>query len=436
MLLKLISLKITSKIAEVSLVLWIITFSLGVTQFYGMPVKNLLLLNFFIFTLTALCQKNKIIFKNPASLTFLSIGLMASVIIGVKNNFGISTFIHAATLITTILVIIFSFVAYDNKILNEKKIILAINFTAFSGIFIKVSLVFFSVIGFLSVESLAANFENIFGSSFFTANLYGGFLGVIPRISSSGYLFFYLVVLFYICGSKNKLCIILSLILLLLFTVITYSRIFIGLYFVVLCYGLYVLFSRNIRVVIVFIGFFCLLSFSKLKPIYLLLAERFFGDLQSASDLVRIEQIYFLNESFLDNILLGQGLGSYNVNIVRNEINRWHYETEYIALLMQLGLFGFLLIVVNFIIYIIKKIAYEMNPKFVFPVVVALLVWILTPLQSALFVGTSASIIIISIFFLSRKITEQDSPENRSIRCFNKLLKNSPIPSPRVLSHT
>lgn len=122
MLLKLISLKITSKIAEVSLVLWIITFSLGVTQFYGMPVKNLLLLNFFIFTLTALCQKNKIIFKNPASLTFLSIGLMASVIIGVKNNFGISTFIHAATLITTILVIIFSFVAYDNKILNEKKL--------------------------------------------------------------------------------------------------------------------------------------------------------------------------------------------------------------------------------------------------------------------------------------------------------------------------
>ncbi|MEX1214261.1 hypothetical protein [Saccharospirillum sp.] len=63
---------------------------------------------------------------------------------------------------------------------------------------------------------------------------------------------------------------------------------------------------------------------------------------QEASSGARFLQAASLWEKFTESPLIGHGLGS-TVNVVRSHDTPWAYELSYLALLMNVGLVGFLI---------------------------------------------------------------------------------------------
>jgi len=131
--------------------------------------------------------------------------------------------------------------------------------------------------------------------------------------------------------------------------------------------------------------------------------ERFTGAGSVESDLVRVMQAYYITESVSANFIFGIGMGGFVEAYIRNPINPWHYELEYLSMLMQFGVIGYIFIVFNYIIYVILSIFRNNDPKFKAAIIISLIALLVTPLQSSLLVGTGSAIIIISIFILSRK---------------------------------
>ena len=73
------------------------------------------------------------------------------------------------------------------------------------------------------------------------------------------------------------------------------------------------------------------------------------NDRTYASNLERIQQYDSLVDGVIENPFWGSGMGAYIVNNIRNEVNFWEYELQVLAFVFQLGIVGFILIVINFI---------------------------------------------------------------------------------------
>jgi hypothetical protein len=71
-----------------------------------------------------------------------------------------------------------------------------------------------------------------------------------------------------------------------------------------------------------------------------ILWERFLSDETQYSDFQRYVQVDALMDKFLMNPCFGHGLGSYTDECIRNKFQPHSYEVQWIAFLMQFGIFG------------------------------------------------------------------------------------------------
>jgi O-antigen ligase len=146
--------------------------------------------------------------------------------------------------------------------------------------------------------------------------------------------------------------------------------------------------------------------YTEADVIFLEIDERFTGYTQSRSDSIREEMKEVLLGSIADNPVLGVGLGGYARDYLRSPTNMWQYELEYLALVMQLGILGFIFMVANFIVYVLRMLLNGYQKSYAIPMGISIVFWLGTPIQSSLFSGTQSAVIILSIFFLSRKQNE------------------------------
>lgn len=75
----------------------------------------------------------------------------------------------------------------------------------------------------------------------------------------------------------------------------------------------------------------------------------FANDRTQASNFERISQYNDLMEGIAAAPFVGCGVGAYILNNIRNDINYWEYELQLLAFVLQLGILGFLAVVVNFV---------------------------------------------------------------------------------------
>lgn len=90
----------------------------------------------------------------------------------------------------------------------------------------------------------------------------------------------------------------------------------------------------------------------------------------------RYLQIYYLNLYSSENWLWGLGLGAYAIEYIRSSTH-WVYEMQMHAFMMQMGMLGFILIVLNYIVFIWRIILFDINYKYLYVTIICFLFWIL-----------------------------------------------------------
>lgn len=383
--------------------MWILTFSIGMTKFGFFPAKTLIFLLFICFSTCVLVERNYTIIKHKLSLGVLGLWLVVAIFVGIVNGFDASTLNQATSLIAAFLVVIFAFVLHENGLLNTGKIQSTIYLTAITGTVVKALLGLGVVLGFLSADGIDALMQNYAGSTSFNADALGGFLGLLPRIGNAGDLFNLIVFMFY-AKKHSGIRVFLFWILMLVFVLVTYSRYLILFFTIASLYAV----ASNIKekskamtVALVFALLSIFLYYSDADVIYLEIENRFTGQIQSESDAIRTEMKTILLTTFENNSIVGIGIGGYVKNYLRSPTNLWQYELEYLSLLMQLGILGFLCIVINFVAYVIRTLFTNHDSKFIWPMIAGTIFWLGTPIQSSLFSGTQSALIILTLFFLS-----------------------------------
>lgn len=394
--------------SETLLCIWIFLFTIGIVKIGVFPLKTIILMVFIFCTIYTLKDKNCIIISYKWNIFFVGFWTVIATAIGFFHGFYQSGIDQDLSLCATLSVVICTFLLYDNCKLNSERVRRVIFLTAVIGMLAKVFLGVGLLLDFFSPESIQNIMQTYFGSQIFDAGQGFGFLGVLPKMGDSGNLFNLIVYMFYV--KKNDGGSVLLWIVTLLFVLVGYSR------YLMACFGLITLyiigfyfiksrlnFSKFIKAGLFLLLLFMVNYFIEFDTIWFDLVERYTGQIQSASDSIRTIQKDILLVYIKDNFLFGLGLGGYATDYLRGDIHLWQYELEYLSLLMQLGVVGFLFIVINFMTYIICKLFCKYDKGLKLPMIISLVFWLGTPFQSALFLGTQSALIAISIFFLSRK---------------------------------
>ncbi len=391
-------------IAEFLLRAWILTFAAGITKLGPFPVKALITLLFLFSSLLALFSSKNIITRQKVSLLSLAFWIAASTTIGIINGYASSTASQATSLIISISVVITAFLLYNNNKLRKEGIEQTIYFTAIGGVLLKIFIAASLALGFVTVDRVNQILEVYLGTSSESIHDFGGFLGILPRMGNAGDLFFLVAFMFY--AKKHTGSKFLQLwTLMLAFVLISYSRYLMVVFAVASVYSMWGAIRKSpLKTIIIAAIIFSLSSlYLDSAELILELDDRFTGQIQSRSDSIRLDMMTVLLDVFRNNFLFGIGMGGYVPNLIRSDQNLWMYELEYVAMLMQFGIFGCVFIFANYIIYILREVFRNFRKDLVIPMMLSTIFWLGTPIQSSLFTGTQSSLIVLSIFFLSRK---------------------------------
>lgn len=98
--------------------------------------------------------------------------------------------------------------------------------------------------------------------------------------------------------------------------------------------------SRKIRNYSLLIMLIFLLSAIFYHPYLHSLTERFFSHAVTVSDNIRIHELPYLLRYFESSPIFGHGLGAYVPSLIRDPHNKYSYEIQWVALLMQIGIVG------------------------------------------------------------------------------------------------
>lgn len=272
-------------------------------------------------------------------------------------------------------------------------------------VLIKICLELILVFNLLDIDSLI-NIYKVYFSTDLTTMYFPlneiSFYRIMVSNDSIPYVWFS----FYLLSNKKICKKILITIAFAFFTIINYSRINILEFCVITLFYLFYIIMSKPKKIIGMLGLIILIVpsliflFNFYKESILEVFEMRFNSVASdKSDQIReIQKLYLLN-GFYDSWLFGHGTGAYVKEYIRSDTLLYSYEKEYLSFLYQFGLVGFLLIIVNTILFF-KKICFHNVTYTRKKIIVALLlcIWILKPIFNPSFLSSNSGIIIVCIF--------------------------------------
>ena len=235
-----------------------------------------------------------------------------------------------------------------------------------------------------------------------------GFLGMLPRLSTGLNIVPLIILLLH--SYKNKGINPFVWFLGLLFIFIDYGRVDVFVFVMATMIAIMprikkvsnVYWGRILLPAAIVVAIFSVLLFE--SDVSYLFQSIFVNDRTYASNLERIQQYDSLMDGVIENPFWGSGMGAYIVNNIRNEVNFWEYELQILAFVFQLGIVGFILIVINFIgDYILTVWKYTKGCRI--GVFLIYVIWIVAScIQGGIFFD--GKIILPILFFMSIKSEE------------------------------
>jgi hypothetical protein len=331
-----------------------------------------------------------------------------------NGNDYISAFSQLNALTATVLLIILPMHLIYKKYVSTSSMLVNIIFYALIYSSIKIILEFLYIIHILSTYEIVYSLTSIFGyepiylefSGFLRINLPSDFLLPILLlvVAARKYLNIQLNSYFSIFCATNFLGSIF----------IAYSRYLWFLSFFAILISCYYAFEnfnfkKNKRkfllfffgaAILVSIALLILMQHSEiLNPLTDLINDRYTGSASEQSDSIRITMQQQLLDQFFQFPILGSGLGAYPHDYIRFPELPWNYELQWLALVMQFGIFGIsiiLLYLCRFLIFILKM-KYPMN------IFLCLLftIWLSTGFFNCFLITSSAGVLYLIFIVIS-----------------------------------
>lgn len=232
-----------------------------------------------------------------------------------------------------------------------------------------------------------------------------GFLGILPRIGAGVNIVPLIIYGFYI--RENKRWDLLIWILLLLYVIVDYGRIDMFLFVLLSLIKLYYYLNNksNKKICKLLFALLTLLIFSYVMMSTSNISIEEFYDGWTAryerpSD-ERTMQVKFLNEYVETNYVIGYGLGAFTPEYTRSP-NHWVYEMQFNAFVMQMGVLGFTMIVLNYLLLFFRTVYNGIDKKYLSITCVCVSLWLIDCMFQGGLYHNDGRVICIIIYMLSR----------------------------------
>lgn len=305
-----------------------------------------------------------------------------------------------------IFIITFSFVvmtlyAVDEKLVSPETLIRTMIFTNFIYSIIKLSLILLHVLQIINMFDLMEALD----MRFMSMEMASGF----SRFQTSVDIVTPFFILFVLQSDElnlkfNSLFKYSYFVISIVAIMFSFSRFLMGVAFFSSILYMVTLNKKNLqKALLLFLGlvvvFIAVLGFDVLLT---MIERRFFSHDNYYSDLTRTQQIDALMEQFFKAPYFGMGLGGFVKDFVRDGGIVYSYEVQWVAFLMQFGLFGIILLLIP-VGFICSQFLLRPLSKVKFSFLGLFLIWLLSGFTNP-FLISLASGIVYAIFLLAANI--------------------------------
>ncbi|WP_277238523.1 O-antigen ligase family protein [Merdimonas faecis] len=336
--------------------LYILSYILPSGELFGMPVQKMVVILLLGMAWIFFVKEKKIVAiikKSKLEIVVAvagGLGLLYSVFMG--NNLGI---MFAGLLYINVFVFFTIVHLIDLNMIEKTALVYMILGMISIKMVEKIVVELMFVSGQIDYDGVSQLYFSIFNTEATTMTMNFGSVELV-RIQSASDIIVFLLLPFFLLMSQvsNKMKAGL-LVLYSIFSMIVFSRLYLLLY----CGFLFVFFiyyrkKISWKVWGVTGGVFILSAFFWLKPFASMIAFRFFSSFAVESDSVRWIQAKELLEGIRQHLWLGNGMGGYIEDYIRNTNIPFAYELEYLSFIYQLGIIGFVCIITGIICIYIK----------------------------------------------------------------------------------
>jgi len=276
-----------------------------------------------------------------AALAILSVWLSVSLLHGETTQ--TSQMDQFKLFVITLLFPLASLFLIKENLITPQQIVKVALYSNFCYILLKISMVFLYAFNIIDLWSML----EAFGIRFMRMNIYGG----IERIQTSVDIVTPYLLLFVLQSDNlsvslsprfKRLFVILSL----LSTFLSFSRMLIGVYFLSCCLHWSTQRPGKIARVLLAILAVCFCAYLAIGPekVNHVIERRLYSKDNTESDSARVQQMNALFCEFDQYPLFGKGIGGFSKHCVRDYQLLHNYEVQWVAFLMQFGILGILLL--------------------------------------------------------------------------------------------
>lgn len=349
------------------------------------------------------CKINRYVFIR---MWIIFLGMFMLTLEGILNGFSRSTASEFVSLFMLFTLPIFFIILDENNFLNVEKTRKAIIVMFFVYIALEL-LLMFTYFDLPIPSSLVNIMQESYENTKHATSLEQGFAAMLPRFTFVSDCYIPIIYFLY-AWKKDKGLFLWGLILVL--ELLTFSRFRLAEFLVIsllLCLKKIFVSVYDLKKIlqIVFAGcvIFFLISQIDFHFIFDILDTRYFGGDATGSDKIRAFQFSQLWAYFLDNCLLGVGIGGYVSGYVAHR-SLWLYELGYLMFLMQFGIVGFTFVYLNYLHMVICATIKKVDRDMKFPLCVSFIFWAVEAgIQGGIIEGCNCGLLFCCIYVLAHR---------------------------------
>lgn len=361
--------------------------------------------------------KRRMRVNNIGQIIVYLIAILLWTIIGINNGYSVAS--EMASLMLLILFFIAISISYQENLISVEFIrkISYLLMYCWSGFYALVAL---GIILNIIPNSILVQMIAIWLEANPSTTMDSGFLGMIPRMGAGENILPLIIYAFYLFDKKAGS--VLVWLMMFMYVLLDYGRLdmlFFSFLTIVFIYFKFIHGKITFKKYIIMLGtFFAIVVFSyfffAMNGIDMDMFVTGWIERYGRESTERYLQVKYLTEYTGCSMWIGYGLGGYTPEYIRSDAV-WVYEMQFHAFLMQMGIIGFIAIVMNYLIFLLRMIFSDIDKRYIFITLVCLAYWLLdSSLQGGVFYGVGRMVIIV-IYMLTRKEATKEKIKGDSV---------------------
>lgn len=337
---------------------YILTYILPTGKIGPLPIQKICVCLFMLVGVLLLLNRRKIksiIIESKLEIIVFGTGIIWCLISYVKGSAYSVKF--AGILFVSVIVLLIMYYLIQERLLNLDMIIKCMLYMMILKIIAKIFIEISFLLGIIEYDAVFQLYEKIFRAPASMMTMNFGSIELIRVQSPSDIVVASLLPFYLIIPNEKEGIKIFNFLMLGIYTVIVFSRVYI-VEFACFMFVAVVFYWKKIPKKVRYggIGIIAISSLVWFRPMVEMLCFRFFSDNVAEADSVRTEQIRELVIGIKNAPIWGHGMGSFLPDLIRSEEIPFSYEAEYLSFIYQLGIVGFIILIVGILCIYLKRL--------------------------------------------------------------------------------